>query len=81
MASMDASARNALGQAYLLIGRTRVVRIDPRAPDVPIGLADYERARIELPPIARALVNAHGADIAERFLTNPAESAEMPARF
>lgn len=81
MASMDASARNALGQAYLLIGRNRVVRIDPAAPDPPIDLADFQRARDELPPVARALVDTHGADIAERFLVKPVEPAEMLARF
>lgn len=80
MASMDASARNALGQAYLLIGRKRVARIDSSAPDTPIDLADFQRARDELPPIARALADTHGADIAERFLSNPVDPAEMPAR-
>lgn len=67
-AAMRAQSLNALGQAYLLVGRDQIVRLD--APESPraIPLDDYRRAKDELPAMARSLVEAAGADVAQRFL-------------
>lgn len=73
-AAMRAQSRNALGQAYLLIGKDQVIRID--APETPnsIALDDYLRARDELPHMARSLVEAGGRDIAQMFLQSKADA-------
>lgn len=73
LAAMDASARNALGQAFLLVGRDRVTRIDPAVPAGPIDLADSRRAREELPPLATNTADIHGANIAKQFLSTPVD--------
>lgn len=80
IASLEAAARNALGQAYLLAGRQNVIRIDPPTSQTPIDMADYRRAKSELPPVARELADAYGIDIARRFLGQPVDPAPMPAR-
>ena len=71
-AAMRAQSLNALGQAYLLVGKDHVMRID--APESPraIALDDYDRARIELPAMARSLVEGAGREINRVFLTTPA---------
>jgi hypothetical protein len=72
-AAMRAQSRNALGQAYLLVGKDQVIRID--APETnPIDLDDYVRARDELPLMARSLVEAGGADIQRLFLQSKSEA-------
>lgn len=71
-AAMRAQSRNALGQAYLLVGKDQVIRID--APETnPIDLDDYSRAREELPHMARALVEAGGTEIRRMFLNDKVE--------
>lgn len=67
-AAMRAQSLNALGQTYLLLGKDHVHRIDAPETPKPIDLDDYLRAREELPDMARALVEASGHGIAERFL-------------
>lgn len=79
-ASMDASSQNALGQAYLLAGRERVTRIIPPTFAQPIDLADYRRARDELPPVSDDLIDVYGNAVAETFLQQRAQRATMPAR-
>jgi len=73
-AAMRAQSLNALGQAYLLVGKDQVMRID--APESPyaIALDDYRRARDELPNMARSLVEGAGREIARVFLVDPAGS-------
>lgn len=73
-AAMRAQSRNALGQAYLLVGKDHVIRMD--APESPnsIGLDDYARAKEELPHMARSLVEAGGRDIERMFLHAKADA-------
>ena len=62
-AAMRAQSLNALGQAYLLVGKDHVMRVDgPESPN-PIALDDYLRAREELPTMARSLVEGAGREI------------------
>lgn len=69
--AMHLSGQNAMGQAGLLIGRDRLVRLDAPVIADPIGLEDVARAMAELPPIAANLVAANDAIVAERFLQTP----------
>jgi len=72
--AMHLQSQNALGQAGLLIGRDQLIRLNaPSMPANPIALDDYSRASEELPPIAVALVDAHGDLIRDRFLFAPAD--------
>jgi patatin-like phospholipase/acyl hydrolase len=73
-AAMRAQSLNALGQAYLLLGKPNVVRID--APESPrrIKMDDCRRASAELPSLARSLVEAGGGcHVREIFLQTRAE--------
>ena len=72
-AALRAQSLNALGQAYLLVGKDHVIRLDARESPRPIALDDYERAKTELPPMARSLVEASGQRIAGQFLSSLAE--------
>jgi len=69
-AAMRAQSKNALGQAYLLIGRDQVLRLDAPESTNPIELDDHKRACAELPAMARSLVEASGEDVARKFLRN-----------
>jgi hypothetical protein len=68
-AAMKAQSHNALGQAYLLVGKDNVLRVDAPEDTNPIALDDYERAREKLPAMARSLVEACGREIQRMFLT------------
>jgi hypothetical protein len=74
-AAMRAQSRNALGQAYMLIGKDQVIRLDAPESSRRIELDDYLRARNELPLMARALVEASGHGVAERFLRTAADNS------
>lgn len=63
-----AQCKNALGQAYLLIGKNNIVRIDPPESANPIDLDDTARATAELPLVARSLVEGSGHLIEALFL-------------
>jgi patatin-like phospholipase/acyl hydrolase len=71
-AAMRAQSLNALGQAYLLIGKDRVMRIDASESPRAIALDDFVRARDELPAMARSLVEGAGREINRVFLATPA---------
>lgn len=71
-AAMRAQSLNALGQAFLLIGKDQVLRIDAPQSANPIEMDDFNRASNELPDMARSLVEASGGKIAELFLHEPA---------
>ncbi len=73
-AAMRAQSLNALGQAFLLVGKDHVLRLDAPESANPIALDDYERARAELPAMARSLVEASGHKIADMFLKEPTEA-------
>ena len=72
-AAMRAQSLNALGQAYLLVGKDQVMRLD--APQSPrqIPLDDFVRARDELPAMARSLVEVAGREIERVFLRTTAD--------
>jgi patatin-like phospholipase/acyl hydrolase len=78
-AAMRAQSLNALGQAFLLVGKNHVIRLDAPESANPIDLDDYNRACAELPLMARSLVEASGHKIAEMFLKEPVERFE-PSR-
>jgi hypothetical protein len=75
-AAMRAQSLNALGQAFLLVGKDQVIRVDAPESTNPIELDDYTRACAELPLMARSLVEASGHKIAELFLQEPAGKFE-----
>ena len=62
-AAMRAQSLNALGQAYLLVGKDRVLRVDAPETSNPIAMDDYLRAKDELPAMARSLVEGAGQEI------------------
>jgi patatin-like phospholipase/acyl hydrolase len=72
-AAMRAQSLNALGQAYLSLGKDHVMRIDAPVSANPIALDEYERARDELPNMARSLVEGAGREIERVFFSVPAE--------
>ncbi len=59
---------NTLGQAKLLIGAERVMRVVPPQVTPPISLDDWTRAKDELPGFARDVAAQHGDEIRARFL-------------
>lgn len=67
-AAARAQSKNALGQAYLLVGKNNVVRIDPPESATPIALDDTPRATKELPLVARSLVEGSGHHVEATFL-------------
>lgn len=73
-AAMHLAGQNALGQAGLLIGRDKIVRIDaPPMPGTAIALDDTSRSIAELPPLALKLADQFDALVLDRFLDRPAE--------
>jgi hypothetical protein len=68
-AAMSFQSQNALGQAKLLIGAERILRVTPPGNIPSIQLDDWTRARAELPPLAVAAVDEFGSEIATRFFT------------
>ena len=75
-AAMRAQSHNALGQAYLLVGKENVVRLDAPETANPIPMDDHRRAAAELPLIARALVEGSGHHIQGLFLKDAAAPYE-----
>jgi uncharacterized protein len=72
--AMHLASQNALGQAGLLIGRDRLVRLNaPSCHGGPIGLDDVGRATTELPSMAKNLADQNGALVAEKFFSSKAE--------
>ena len=69
---MHLQSHNARGQAGLLIGRDKVIRVDAPTVANPIKLDDWRRAVAELPNMAVAAVNDAGPEICATFLGNPA---------
>ena len=70
-AAMHFQSMNALGQAGLLIGRDRIIRLDPPSGGK-IDLDDWRKARAILPEEATNAMAQYGAPIASTFLTTKA---------
>ncbi len=70
---MYLQSQNALGQARLLVGAERVLRLDPPAFSPAIEMDDYLRAKSLLPPAGAAVVGEHAQQIMSRFLYATAE--------
>ena len=71
-AAMRLQSQNALGQAGLLIGADRIVRIDAPSKERKIEMDDWRRAVDELPGAAEAAIAEMGPAVAARFLDEPA---------
>jgi patatin-like phospholipase/acyl hydrolase len=61
-------SQNAIGQAKLLLGAERVMRLVPDTQSPPIALDNYARASQLLPQAASSAVAIHGPTIAQTFL-------------
>ncbi|MFC5392658.1 patatin-like phospholipase family protein, partial [Bosea vestrisii] len=72
-AAARAQSHNALGQAYLLVGKNNVSRIDVPESDAPIAMDDVQRSVRELPMVARSLVEGAGHHIERVFLDGAVE--------
>ena len=70
-AAMHFQSMNAVGQAGLLIGRDRIIRLDPPTGGT-IELDDWRRAAAILPGEARDAVDHYGEQIASTFLASKA---------
>lgn len=67
-AAMSFQSKNALGQAGLLIGAERLLRVVPNGIEMPIKLDDWRRASKELPVAAATAVETYGATLQACFL-------------
>ncbi|TFL16054.1 patatin-like phospholipase family protein [Jannaschia formosa] len=67
-AAMAAQSQNALGQAYLLLGKEHVIRLDAPETTEPVALDDIRRAIRELPGLANSVVETVGDHVATMFL-------------
>jgi patatin-like phospholipase/acyl hydrolase len=72
-AAMRLASQNALGQAGLLIGRDKILRIDALPMAEAIELDDFERSIAELPLMATQLAERFEQDVAVRFFFAPSE--------
>ena len=71
-AAIRLQSQNAIGQAGLLIGADRVIRINAPSTKSKIEMDDWRRAVDELPSTAEAAVDKVGPEVARRFLYEPA---------
>ncbi len=74
--AMRAQSHNALGQAGLLIGRSNMVRLDAAEVVSRIGMDDVGRALVEMPPVARSLVEGAGHRVSEMLFDHSDMNAE-----
>lgn len=72
-AASSLQSMNALGQASLLIGADRILRIDFSGPEARIELDDWRQAQSMLPALAKHWVGQKGDTIAARFFYAPAD--------
>ena len=66
-AAMAYQSHNAMGQAQLLLGAERILRLSPGVSS-PIRLDDWQRARNELPPLAAEDIVSMGDEMERAFL-------------
>ena len=71
-AAMRLQSQNAVGQAGLLLGADRIVRIDAPIRGAKMEMDDWRRAVDELPGAAEAAIEKVGSEVAARFLHEPA---------
>ena len=71
--AMSLQSQNALGQAGLLIGAERLIRLDAPMTGKPIELDDWKRSVAELVPAAEQVLEEQGYAVAEMFLSAPTE--------
>ena len=71
--ALSLQSQNALGQAGLLIGAERLMRIDPPKQPKPIELDDWSRAIADLPQAAEQVLSVKGESIADTFFREPVE--------
>ncbi len=64
-----AQSKNALGQAYLLVGKHNVTRVDLAEIENDIEMDDVSRALSELPSVAKAYAESSGPIIRDVFLS------------
>lgn len=65
--AMHLQSQNALGQAGLLVGRDRLLRLTTAPSLTPIAMDDFQRARDELPSQARRLVEENAERLERIF--------------
>ena len=75
-AAMRLQSLNVIGQAGLLIGADRLLRVDAPTSEEEIEMDDWIRARSELPPAADSSLDALGEQVAQAFLAKPAAPFE-----
>jgi hypothetical protein len=71
--SMHMASHNAVGQARLILGGDRVMRIEADPITPPLELWDWSGCRDALPSMANRLFEQHGKDVAAMFLYSEAE--------
>ena len=71
--AMRLQSLNALGQAGLLIGADRIIRVNAPTCEKKIRLDDWTRAVAELPNAAKAALDEFGENAASVFLMEPAD--------
>lgn len=76
-AAMRAQSLNALGQAFLLLGKDNVLRLDAPETSRPIAMDDVVLACNELPQVGRTLVESSGRLVFDHFL-QPLKPTSMP---
>lgn len=74
--AMRLQSLNALGQAGLLIGKNRIIRVEPPEKLGGIALDDWKRASRELPESAKAAADDLGVQVKQVFLKNVADLYE-----
>ena len=71
-AAMRLQSLNALGQAGLMIGAERLLRIDAPASEEKISMDDWTRASATLPGAAQTALDQMGDEVAALFLNEAA---------
>ena len=70
-AAMRFQSLSAVGQAGLLIGADRIIRVDVPTGNRKIALDDWHRASAELPTAAVAALDEYGGTVESNFLREP----------
>ncbi len=79
-AAMRLQSLNALGQAGLLIGADRIIRVSAPKSENQIQMDDWARAVLELPAAAESALEESGESVSQKFLSEPASRYEPVVR-